>query len=107
MCLPCADAVKLVGGVSAVTVTDALAETDPTVAVTRPLPVCVVLAVKVVVDEPVVGDTEPGAVVDQEALETSTGLPYWSAPAALNRRPPPRTSVALVGETVIVARAAA
>src|SRR5206468_7447327 len=99
-------AVRLDGGVSPLTVTLALFETAPTAVVTVPLP-GVVPAVNVV-DEPVVGETEPpGTVVDQAAPETLTGFEYWSAPLAVKTCLPPTFSEALLGESVIVASAAA
>lgn len=106
MCLPRGDAVRFEGATSPVIVTEALPEIAPTVALTAPLPVCVVLAVNVV-DVPVSGETEPEAVVDQPAPETLTELPYWSAPVALKGCVPPRFTVAELGEIVIDASAAA
>src|SRR5712692_6824939 len=106
MCLPCAVAARFAGAVRPVTVTDALPETVPTAAVTEPLPVLVELAVNVV-ELPLVGDTLPGAVVDQVAPATLTGLPYRSAPEALNGCVPPCVTVAEAGETAIEASAVA
>jgi hypothetical protein len=106
MRFPSGLAVRFDGGVSPLTVTLALFETAPTAAVTLPLP-GVVPAVNVV-DEPVAGETEPpGTFVDQAAPDTLTGFEYWSAPLAVNTCVPPTLSEALLGESVIVASAAA
>src|SRR5207248_2607253 len=87
------------------TATVALPEVVPTVAVTVPAPV-VEPAVNVV-SWPLAGETEPGALVVQAAFGTEIGLPYWSAPAAVNNCVLPTVIVALAGETVIDASAAA
>src|SRR5437870_4894838 len=103
-------AVRFVGapGVLAeTTLTEALPWIWPTEAVTEPLP-AVVPAVKVVL-VPVEGETVPreGGLTDQAAVETSTGLPYGSAPLALKPCVPRVATVAELGDTVILARAAA
>src|SRR5438477_2168509 len=104
MCLPCCDATRLDGAKSPVTDTDAKFETEPTVAVTEPLP-GEEPAVKTV-EEPVAGETVPGAFVVHDAFETGTGLPYASAPVAAKVCVPPTVTVAVAGETVMVASAA-
>src|SRR5207249_4254417 len=91
---------------SPLTVTFALFETAPTAAVTVPLPGDAP-AVNVV-DEPVAGETEPpGTFVDHVAPDTLTGFEYASAPLAVNTCVPPTFRDALLGESVIAARAAA
>src|SRR5262249_31040751 len=87
------------------TVTDALPETGPSVAVTLPVP-DVEPAVKVV-DDPVVGENDaPGRVLDQTAPETPTALPNWSAPVAAKVFFAPVTRVADGGDTAIEASVA-
>src|SRR2546428_13993800 len=73
----------------AMTVTDALPEMLPTVAMTLPLPV-VGPAVKEV-ELPDVGETvpRPAGLTDQPAPATETALPYASAPVAGDGRAPP------------------
>src|SRR5690242_13133257 len=106
MRFPNGPAVRFDGGVRPLTVTLALFETAPTAAVTTPLPGA--LPAVNVVDEPVAGETDPpGTVVDHAAPDTLTGFEYWSAPLAVNSCLPPTFSDALLGESVIVASAAA
>jgi hypothetical protein len=96
------DTLTLVG--AGTTVTAALPDTAPTLAITVPLPVVLELAVKLV-DVPESGETLPGvpAPTDQVALETSTALPYASEPEAVNDCVPPSVTVADAGETLMVA----
>lgn len=90
--------------IAVVTFTVALPETLPTAAMTVPLPVVVELAVKVV-DDPVRGLTLPGVPLLplQAAVATLTGFANASAPVAENTRVLPSATVALVGDTTIVA----
>jgi hypothetical protein len=85
-----------------VTVIEALPEIAPTVAVIVALPA--VLAVKVT-RLPGFGVKVPSDT-DQVGV-TETELPYRSCPVAAKRSCPPRRAWALVGETAIVASAAA
>lgn len=85
-----------------VTVTEALAERPSSVTVTDPDPADEP-AMKVV-DEPIVVERDPGAVVVQVAEETSNGFPFWSVPVAVKETDCPVPIVAVVGETVSVVR---
>src|SRR5438552_18927234 len=106
MRLPSGAALRLDGAISPVTVTVALLVTVPTAALTVPLP-GVEPAVKVV-EAPVDGETEPPVtLVDQAASGTPTGFAYTSVPVAVNACVPPTFTVALPGEMLIAARAAA
>lgn len=83
----------------AVTVTVPFPETAPSVAVTKPLPLVVVCKVS---DVPLPGlSVPPATVVVHEGLML-TGLPYASAPAAVNNWAPPSASVTEEGDTLIV-----
>src|SRR3954447_23397356 len=103
MLLRPAVATRLVGagGAVPVTVTVALRWMPLRLAVAGPLPADV--PVKVVL-APVPAESVPGAVVVQDAVETSTGVPKASTPVAVNCWAPPTVTDALVGETVREAR---
>jgi len=85
----------------ATTVTDALPETPPRLAVTDTFP-AVDPAVNVVW-LPVAGATVPGAAVDHAAPLAATGFPYASVAVAVNTCEPPNETVAVDGETDTVA----
>jgi hypothetical protein len=55
-----------------------------------------------VVAVPLVGTSVPGAVVVQPAPATPTGFPNESLPLALKVWEPPTTTLAVLGDTVIV-----
>src|SRR5439155_27076896 len=90
----------------AMTVTDALPEMLPTVAMTLPLPVVGPAAKEV--ELPDVGETvpRPAGLTDQLAPATETALPYASAPVAVNACAPPAVTEAELGDTVTRAREA-
>ena len=101
---PLAVATRPVGaaGGELVTVTVALFETPFRPAVTLPLPALV--PAWNVVEDPVVGETEPpGTFVDQVALAVDVALPQWSAAVALKDCEAPAGTATLDGETAIVA----